>query len=81
MIRNSIIFILAVVSYYIYLTQFSDSISLEQRMLVNFVLVPVSIGAITSFFSSGNLLNRVLVIALVPVLPILGGTQQSLEWN
>ena len=71
MIRNAIVFILALASYYMYLTEFSGNISLEQRMLVNFVIVPVSIGAMATLLLSGTLQNRILITALIPIAPIL----------
>lgn len=75
MIRNALAFILALAVYYVYLSRFSGSISLEHRLLVNFFLVPVSIGAVASLLMSGALINRVAVTALVPIVPIflIGG--------
>ena len=71
MIRNAIVLILALASYFLFLVLLSDSIPAEQRLWVNFFAVPLVLGSATSFSLSTPLLNSILLVALVPILPIL----------
>lgn len=73
MTRNIFSIVAVLIIYLSYLLLISEQIPADNRLLVNFLIVPIVLGACgaIALSSQTGVLTRIALIAIVPVLPIL----------
>lgn len=67
--RSLMTYLLLTVIYQIYLSRLADQVPLDDRLLVNFIYIPLSLGFLCAVFNWGTIFRTIVIAALIPVLP------------
>ena len=70
-VRNSLVLVATAAVAGVYFSKYASTVPQEWILVVNFVLVPVVLGALTYFLFAGERFTRLALVGAIPVLSIL----------